>query len=396
MTAICGGGTSAPTVGTSAITLVGSALAGFLLEKYGAAWLKPAIIFLPLPDLTLSTFCATDPPTAVALTAAEANAVLQLNFLSPDWNTGLAKLPNLLATMAWLEFCTCTSGVFTAPAIPPLPQPAGSGVIVAPPAPSSTPCYGPLLIDSLFWNTAVSTSTVSLHAPFLAGATGLLVTAQAQNDTDSPSQNQTWTFTIASVPRQTTRTVVIAVPHDSTVTTWIPVDLWETGISLVVSVPLAGGGRFANWTMAAYCGGALPGVQQSCCPPDAETTFKLDALVRMVTLLQRQLAPFAYVSSTVHAGLTGAGALAVGGLLGVKVAITAFPASGLGQSGTSPTEYFDAGFVSFGTVDGFPTSYRLEHNPQLLFPQLAAAFTSLEYDLTPGVTVTITELLREP
>jgi len=68
----------------------------------------------------------------------------------------------------------------------------------------------------------------------------------------------------------------------------------------------------------------------------------------------------------------------------------------LGQEGTSPTEYFDAGFLTWGTPDGWPQSFRLDHDPTLNFPRRAGLFTTLDYDLHPGVTVTITELVREP
>jgi len=115
----------------------------------------------------------------------------------------------------------------------------------------------------------------------------------------------------------------------------------------------------------------------------------------MVTLIQRQAVPFAYVASTAHSGLSGAGSLSISGLLGIKVAVTTLPAQ-LGSQGTSPAEYFDMGWLTFGTLDGYPQSYRLERSAQILLPNLCSAFTSLDYDLHPGVVVTITELLREP
>ena len=55
-----------------------------------------------------------------------------------------------------------------------------------------------------------------------------------------------------------------------------------------------------------WCGGQLPGIgAQPCCPPDASTQGQIQYLINLVTLLQRQLAPFAYLLSTVHTGLTG-------------------------------------------------------------------------------------------
>lgn len=115
----------------------------------------------------------------------------------------------------------------------------------------------------------------------------------------------------------------------------------------------------------------------------------------MVTLIQRQSVPFAYVPSTAHVGLSGAGTLAISGLLGAKIAVTTLP-SALGRQSTTPEEIFDAGFITFGTPDGYPSSFRLEHNPQLILPARCSAFTQLAYDLHPGVVITITELRREP
>jgi len=143
-----------------------------------------------------------------------------------------------------------------------------------------------------------------------------------------------------------------------------------------------------------YCNSQPGGLQSPCCPPDPALERRLDVILSYVQLLQRQLAPFAYVAGAVHAGLTGQGTLSISGLIGAKVVTTVRPGS-LGEAGTTPTEYFDVGFITFGTPDGYPHSYRLEHDPYIVFPSRCSAFTELAYDLHPGVTVTITELVRE-
>lgn len=132
-----------------------------------------------------------------------------------------------------------------------------------------------------------------------------------------------------------------------------------------------------------------------CCPPDVTTQAYLDLILQAVTLIQRQSVPFGYVSGTAHAALSGAGAIAIGGLLGAKVDLTTIPGS-YGREGTSPTEFFDLGFVTFGTADGFPSSYRLGKQSNLFLPARCGAYTVLDYDLAPGVVATITELVREP
>jgi len=51
---------------------------------------------------------------------------------------------------------------------------------------------------------------------------------------------------------------------------------------------------------------------------------QLDQLMAMVTLIQRQAAPFGYVPGAIHAGLTGTGVIAIQGLIGCK-SVTTLP-----------------------------------------------------------------------
>jgi hypothetical protein len=115
----------------------------------------------------------------------------------------------------------------------------------------------------------------------------------------------------------------------------------------------------------------------------------------MVKLIQRQAVPFAYVPGTTHTGLSGAGVIDVSGLIGAKADVTTTP-DRFGREGTSPTEFFDMGFITWGTPDGWPSSFRLEHDPLVMFPRSAGLYTEIRYDLEPGVVITLTELLREP
>jgi hypothetical protein len=117
--------------------------------------------------------------------------------------------------------------------------------------------------------------------------------------------------------------------------------------------------------------------------------------VAQITLVQRQAVPFDYVTSTTHTGLSGAGAISISGLLGIKINLTTLPLS-YGVEGTSPPLHFDLGFVTFGTVDGFGQAVRVDRNPQVILPPRCSAFTDLDYDLAPGVVATITELVRAP
>jgi hypothetical protein len=145
----------------------------------------------------------------------------------------------------------------------------------------------------------------------------------------------------------------------------------------------------------ACVGEVIGGVPAPCCPPDPILSGQLTQLMGMVTLIQRQLAPFAYVPGAAHAGLSGSGHFAVQGLLGAKVTFTTLP-DALGQSGNLPVEIFDAGYLTWNTPDGYPQSVRLDHNPYLSLPARCSVFTDLAYDLHASIVATITELKREP
>jgi hypothetical protein len=144
-----------------------------------------------------------------------------------------------------------------------------------------------------------------------------------------------------------------------------------------------------------YCGGARPGPLQPCCPPDAALSGRIDQILQLVTLVQRQIAPFGYVPGAAHPGLTGHGSFAVQGIIGVKIHLSATNLSG-GLRDGSPQELFDQGFITLGTADGFEHSVRVDHQDQLVLPIAAGAFTVVGYSLEVGVTATITELRREP
>lgn len=113
----------------------------------------------------------------------------------------------------------------------------------------------------------------------------------------------------------------------------------------------------------------------------------------MVTLIQRQSVPFAYVSGTTHSGLTGTGTLSVSGILGLLVN-AGVPTSTSDIAGT-PDVRIPIGRVNFGTADGYRDRDQLVTDSQVVFPAVAGLYTVIGYSLEPGVTATFTELVRE-
>jgi hypothetical protein len=114
----------------------------------------------------------------------------------------------------------------------------------------------------------------------------------------------------------------------------------------------------------------------------------------MTTLIQRQIVPFAYISGTAHAGITGNGTIAVSNVLGLKVAFTTKP-SRLGADSGDPINLWGAGWINAGTADGFGPRIWVTSDPMILKP-LSADITVIGYSIPTDCVLTITELLREP
>jgi hypothetical protein len=121
----------------------------------------------------------------------------------------------------------------------------------------------------------------------------------------------------------------------------------------------------------------------------------LQRILQMVTLIQRQKVPFAYVYGDNHVGISGDGELAVQGLLGVSVDVTTMPGRTGVVAGT-PETLFNLGWITLGTADGWETSRRIDHDGTLMIPQAGSVFTRVGYSIPDDVVVSIRELVREP
>ncbi len=393
MTALCGGGTSAPKLGTDLISQFTTARLTQLAVLRGLSWTSPWLALISLAPIAVTAFCGSDPPTISTLTTTEIDALVNLTF-GTDLTSGLAKIKDMILNAIWEDICECTSGTLTPPTYPPpvtgtpIPQlpvsPSGtcdvwddvrtmassgtSQFVIRPSIYGKNPTYGKLTVGVTGMTGASATVTVSLNA------------------------YQVGTGTLSGIALNTH--LIAANGTTTTSDGYIRADTEH----IALEVHVAGSTTSPTITSHAeiYCGDNRPGgTITPCCPPDESTQNQLELILKMVTLIQRQNAPFAYVSSTAHSGLSGTGSIAIQGLIGAKVDITTLP-SWYGSEGTGPTQYFDLGFLTFGTPDGWPSSYRLDHDPTLMFPSRCALYTQLDYDLSPGVVVTITELLREP
>jgi hypothetical protein len=116
----------------------------------------------------------------------------------------------------------------------------------------------------------------------------------------------------------------------------------------------------------------------------------------LITLIQRQAVPFAWITGTVHSGLTGSGSFTVQGILGLRVTYTTVP-SYWGISSDNPNRYIPApGSIAFAfTAGGSEDTHWINVVDQVVLQLGDATPTLVRYHFKPGVTATITELVRE-
>jgi hypothetical protein len=367
-------------------------LIALLLTEFGTPWLLPAIPLVGLAPLVLTTFCGTDPPAIPTFTSAETNAILQLQF-GPTFDSALAKLKDLVQHEIWYDTCVCTSGSLTPfPAIVP---PAGTP-ITQPPNPQNAPCRT-FTTDSMGCYSAGSGIsgfggvTMLTLGGQVSSAICTLVNSTCTGAGLTLAAFWEWFDASGSVIRND---AVSNAPGQTTTVTLIPP---ANANELRLGINATGTGTTSRQgsTVQFFCNGQLPGPSAPCCAPNPATQASLDAILAMATLIQRQIAPFGYVASTVHPGLTGDGQLVVSDLIGAKVHITSPLVAPIGQEAGNPPALYGAGWVNWGGADGFGPREFIGSDPVLTFPPAVGVYTLIGYSLPPGLTVSITELVRE-
>lgn len=392
MTALCpSSGTSSPKSGLAEVVTLASGALALSMQRYGAAQLQFLIPLLGLAPLELAPFCATDPPAMPTFTSDEVYSLLRVG-LDSDYFSGLEKARDMILHMLWYDMCECDAG--TATTITPPSLPTNTPDLILPTGPTVSPCA-----------TFTQTSDAGLGGgttSFWLGVVPLPRTAQRWRITsEGEIQSDDGTTYYYQMQENGTGSYVNTVATDNfTPNTHhefqgIIANPNSTSLAAHYHWVSGGGTTFAHDTLEIYCGNDVPGLQQACCPPDPATQNSLDLILQMVTLIQRQAAPFSYVYGDNHAGLTGADEFAVSSLLGVSVDVTTAPPSYGTEAGT-PLTYFGLGWVDLGTADGWLQSRRIDHDGTLFLPPLGGVFTRVGYSLAPGVTVAIRELKREP
>jgi hypothetical protein len=394
MTAICGGSSSSPKLGTAIVADYSAARVAQLMIQYGMSEVNPILPLVGLVPLVLNDFCGTDPPAMVALTSAEASALLNVTF-DGNFFSGLGKVKNIVLNTIWYDACQCSAGAPTPLAPPALP--ADTPHTVYPSGSTNQPCLGVGGLDDHF-------ITQPNTAP---------VTATYKFSIFDPTTGNTTTYQYTRTNTQPMLTVTIPTPPGSTISNasinWSPTVGFTVGLanppvgatSLVINMQVvnqpATSSYSAEYGWAYYCNGDVPGATQTpCCPPDAATTALLTHIMEYVTLIQRQLAPFGYIPGPAHAGLSGTGEITITEpLLGVRLQVTALPTRA-GRTTGDPTRYWDIGELALGDADGWFYRRRIDTSALVWTPKDAQLATRIGYTIPADTIVSVTELRKEP
>lgn len=396
---ICSSGVSQKKSGAEDDIYLTSAAVSSILSVVAPelAWLEPFVGYVASSIvLHLPTFCAIDPPADPGLTGAD---LLQLVALGPGPLTAGAsdRMRQLIERFAWYQFCECASVTTPAPPTPP-GAPTGTPSINPPafvPPTGVTPCFSgdlaspdlgtfPRFLDFTWDGANPTTYVVSMTTADIGVGDSPDFILFLQETIDGPFGANSFG----------THTEHIAV-GDTAAFVWTHLVGGLDAHFELTSDEGTGVLNSAQIHVDVYCNGEQPGGSTvPCCPPDTIATGLLQQILATVTLLQRQLVPFAYIAAAAHSGLTGSGSISVQGILGVHAALSV-PDSYSLVDGT-PAVRLDPGRINFGTADGYVDRVRLVMGDQLAFPAAAGVYTTIGYSLGPGVSMDLTELVREP
>jgi hypothetical protein len=387
------------------------------------AFLDPIVAVILAPIIALFTYdtatiCSAPPPSDPGLTATDvANAVAQFN---PAISIpAQQKVRDWFLSWYWYKLCDCATIATPAAPIPSNPGTTASKNPGIATAPTTQPCWDQKTIFEKFDTAAPFADRSQPSLPFTSQvnvtptgvgtpSTALLI----------PSGVTAFTVTWSRVAGANDRPFVVLSTFDNTGTGNQSFQFGsggtpgnQAGATSTFSLH-AGSVSWQIWagTDVAHVGSALPfeisflcsgqvgqSIASPCCPPDPLVDQQLRQIMSMVTSIYQALSPplTSYAESTVHSGLSGNGSVALQGTcIGVKVIITS-DTSGKGQASGNPNYLFDRGFIVPIAVEGpIRAPARLTFNPQLF--QIPTTTDAIGYTLTPGVTISIVELLRGP
>jgi hypothetical protein len=411
----CGGAPANIKPGYERLVYIGAAA----VEAFVAGKASPIIAELVAPIIAQTTYdllhiCSNGDPGDPGITAAD--IALALDFTSPVFNQpAVDKLQQWFIHQMFPTWCDCSDGTSPPPAAP-SPLPPASKNPGLPSGPTAGPCWdvtnqhvqNPNGTTS-FWDEV---TTLWLPGPLLnliipgggphggatipTGTTAFTYHCVCTTTGDTSQTCQLVMQLLDSALNPTTASIQFGLLNsDRTGTVQIPSNSVYWQITQIASSRAT---TFkASMELSFNCTGQGPGqVDVPCCPPDPLIDQRLQAILQLEQAIYAALGNQlnSYATSTVHAGLSGSGSIAIGtSCIAARVQLTTIP-PWVGKKIGSPTVYFDVGFVT-ALVAGYPyTPQRIEYaNMHMSFPPLT---DQIDYTLENGVVATITELTRGP
>lgn len=386
-------GPSEPKAGAPAFTYVGRELIKTWLSSSALPWMFPIIDTFKTRLIDVGDLCAAGQPPTVAFDIDDLLAVIEPLSLASNplgIQAVLAKLDLWVNAYAWSENCQCIGGGCNSPA-----------------------AAGPY--DVTLTGTHDGGRATSPTAPNQLKLTFTAVKGTF-GGTAKPEISVRWKNSgggfIAYTPSPVNQIVEYGTTGPFYYTPPSGAAQWD------VYFALASGGSGAwptiSWA-SDYCGPTLgtstlpppsdpvrptgapdyPVVtcttQQNICDQLESLTKRVEVTRDMVTLIQRQHVPFAFVNGASHS-ISGTGSFAVQGIAALRIALVM--SSAYAGRIANPTQFYDLGEIAFGDADGYQRPERLtQANTIIDVPPWA---TSVSYYLPSGVSGTATERKREP
>lgn len=425
----CPSGISGPKAGVADLVAYnGTVLAGFIEAALGPGAI-PLAALVGVLSWDTPTFCASDPPAIPTFTAGDVASLFteSITGVSVD-PTADARFEQLLEHFAWYQLCECKTS--STPASSSFTWPGGATINPTSTSPSANPCgsvkYG-LNFNNFDFQSVVSGNTWDigdLASRMFPNMPTKSVTSSAWSHTvtaidigATPPTQLTLQFgPITSADSNSASSHIVIKGYTSSLTEitgniaeilfsgnniaghttpqTVAVPSTTRYITILSSVTDGFNTRTAEIDVDFLCSGSTT-FNSPCCPPDPVAQQLLQRILTLTTLIQRQVAPFAYVPGTLHSGLSGSGELTVNGLLGLKVSPTTIPSHFGSETGDPDSLWLDS-WIRWGNADGWSQREFLTAAPFVSLPNLAGQYTKIGYTLAPGIVADFLELAREP
>jgi len=404
MTAICpGGGPSQIIPGEQELQqMLAGAIADFLVAQE-MDWAAPLASGLGYLAFDLLNLCATDPPALPAIDAARI-----AGYFNPVNSQGAVQLREdmtaLVGHYLWFNYCECVTGP-QPPAPAPTPQPPGyqtDNPQVG--APTGTPCgsendlgtagsfdaSGTFVDDSPnIWAFPTSMKWIkystNLGAATPAGAYPVAWQFDWKASQAGPVLGSTF------YTQQSHDAVFRATVNTATIP---PGAVYP--VIKAYSPAIANTSQQVAVAITPFCTEAPPQLVTPCCPPDPTLENLISQVLRLEYQILSMFSPgkLPFVDSTVHASLSGTGAVSISpAAAAVRVDIVSRPTPWPDNPGT-PDFLFSIGFITPFAVGTPLRGSRLVYDHQTF--QYPSYTDQIGYTLPGGVMINLVELVTAP